>query len=50
MRILYVIGQSQYDSTAVFMEQMAARMQERDWKVTILDGRKTEDFVRQRCG
>ncbi len=48
MKILYVIGQSQYDSVAVFMEQMAVRMQEQGWDVMVLDGRKKESFSVQR--
>lgn len=48
MRILYVIGKSQYDSTAVFMMQMAHRMSEYGWDVTILDGRVECDYIKKR--
>ena len=48
MRILYVIGKSQYDSTAVFMMQMAERMMECGWQVTILDGRNEKEYAAQR--
>ena len=48
MRILYVIGKSQYDSTAVFMIQMADRMIECGWQVTILDGRNEKEYATQR--
>lgn len=48
MRILYVIGKSQYDSTSVFMTQMADRMTACGWQVTILDGRKEEEYIEQR--
>lgn len=48
MRILYVIGKSQYDSTAIFMEQMAEHMEACGWKVTVLDGRKEDGYAEQR--
>ena len=48
MRILYVIGKSQYDSTSVFMTQMADRMAACGWQVTILDGRKEKEYTEQR--
>lgn len=48
MRILYVIGKSQYDSTAMFMDQMAERMEACGWKVTVLDGRKKDSYAEQR--
>lgn len=47
MRILYVIGASQYDSTALFMMEMAEQMQAAGWQVDLLDGR-TEDGYEQR--
>lgn len=48
MRVLYVIGKSQYDSTAMFMEQMAERMEACGWKVAVLDGRKENGYAEQR--
>lgn len=48
MRILYVIGASQYDSTALFMMEMAKRMQEAGWQVDLLDGRMEEGYERRR--
>lgn len=48
MRILYVIGKSQYDSTAIFMEQMAEHMEACGWRVTVLDGRKEDGYAEQR--
>lgn len=48
MRILYVIGKSQYDSISVFMTQMADRMAACGWQVTILDGRKEKEYTEQR--
>lgn len=48
MRILYVIGASQYDSTALFMLEMAEQMQATGWQVDLLDGRKEEEYGQQR--
>lgn len=42
MKLLFVIGVSQYDSTAIFMREMAEQMQAAGWQTELLDGR-TED-------
>lgn len=47
-RILYVIGSSQYDSTAVFLQEMAERMESMGWEVSILDGRDVEGYDARR--
>lgn len=48
MRFLFVIGQSQYDSTAVFMEEMAKRVSELGHKTFVLDGRKQSEYQSRR--
>lgn len=48
MDILYVIGKSQYDSTAMFMLEMAEQMQAAGWQVDLLDGRSQDGYEQQR--
>lgn len=48
MKFLFVIGQSQYDSTAVFMKEMALRMSELGQETLLLDGREPEEYQRKR--
>lgn len=48
MEILFVIGQSQYDSTAVFMEEMEKRISGFGHKTFLLDGRDQEEYQRTR--
>lgn len=48
MRILYVIGASQYDSTALFMMEMAEQMQAAGWQADLLDGRIEEGYEQRR--
>lgn len=47
MELLFVMGVSQYDSTAIFMREMAEQMQAAGWHTEILDGR-TEDGYEMR--
>ena len=49
MRILYVMGSSQYDSTALFMLEMAEQMQAAGWQVDRLDGRGEDGYEEQRA-
>ncbi len=48
MNILYIIGKSQYDSTAMFMLEMAEQMRTAGWKVDLLDGRREDGYEQQR--
>lgn len=48
MKVLYVIGSSQYDSTAVFFQEMAERMESVGWEVSLLDGRDVEGYDARR--
>ncbi|MDO4167265.1 MAG: DUF115 domain-containing protein [Eubacteriales bacterium] len=48
MQILYVIGQSQYDSTAIFLQEMAEKMKAMGQEVTLLDGRDAVHYESQR--
>ncbi len=48
MQILYVIGRSQYDSTAVFLQEMAEKMKSLGQEVTLLDGRDVVHYESQR--
>ena len=47
-KVLCVIGKSQYDSTAIFMEEISRRMSEAGWNVTLLDGRNEEEYAEKR--
>lgn len=48
MRILYVIGASQYDSTAMFMQEMEEYMRDAGWQTDLLDGRDEQEYEKQR--
>lgn len=48
MKVLYVIGSSQYDSTAVFFREMAERMESVGWDVSLLDGRDVKGYDARR--
>lgn len=48
MNILYIIGMSQYDSTAMFMLEMAEQMRVAGWQVDVLDGRKEDEYEQLR--
>lgn len=48
MKILYVIGQSQYDSTSKFMNEMSLEMLRQGWDVDVLDGNCIEEYICQR--
>lgn len=49
MKILFVIGQSQYDSTAIFIEEMIKQISEFGHKTFLLDGRDLEKYSQQRA-
>lgn len=48
MKVLYIVGKSQYDSTSKFMEEMAHAMEEYGWQVDFLDGRSLDDYTGKR--
>ena len=49
MKILFVMGTSQYDSTVVFMMEMAEQMQAAGWQIDRLDGRVEDGYEEQRA-
>lgn len=48
MKILYIIGTSQYDSTGRFLREMAEQMRTAGWLVDVLDGRDIECYEQRR--
>lgn len=48
MRILFVIGVSEYDSTKVFVREMEAAMKAAGWQTEVLDGTDQTSYSRKR--